>query len=69
METNFGRVSEMYPMGRIRPIFMCESYNEGHKDYAEVHTDHYNVYNEYNAYEDYSNYHNCGDDPCGGGWS
>lgn len=67
---SYGQIGPMITFGRNfypTPMKMCES--GGHTDYAEVHTDKYDVYNEYSEYSDYDNYSNSNIDPCNGGWS
>ena len=67
-QVSYGQVGPMINFGRdFIPMKMCES--GGHTDYAEVHTDKYDVYNEYSEYSDYDNYSNWSGDPCNGGWS
>lgn len=66
METNLGRVSEMYTMKCVNPIFMCEA-QSSYDEYQEVNTydDGVHPYTAYSDYSDYGDYVNSGD-PCGG---
>lgn len=68
-QVSCGQIGPMISFGRDfypNPLKMCDG---GHTDYAEVHTDKYDVYNEYSEYSDYDNYSNWSGDPCNGGWS